>query len=166
MKGKKTAVDVLPHDLSDIQATFDIGPGVVLPIQVTQSIEIPELAIFRAMIEDAVWEARMNQERGVSRERAYRRYWAQRRALGWIFSRGEDWFSFEFCCEWTGMDANRIRKHILFEVPAAQEIDEHLRDPDKVPPPEIPQEFIPRATNRRWCMAQKVGQKELFTERP
>ena len=152
---------LLPQDLSDIQKTFESNDCNVLPAQQGQSFWRPPHEMISQMLTDALNDAALEENAGMRLESAYKVFMTQRRALGWIFSRGEHVFGFEWCCQHVNVDPGWVRKKLLEECPRAQAIDEHLKDPEKVPAPPIPRHLWV-AMKRSRSAEKRVEQLELL----
>jgi hypothetical protein len=146
----------MPTDsaVETFQKGFNTSEPVILPSQVGRADWKPEQDLLGEMILYAVKDARLDyEELQLPRDKAFKRYLDQTRALAWIFSPGMEPFSFEWVCQHVGVDPEWMRRDMRASCARAPEIEKHLKDPENVLAPEIPQQLLiqhrPRRTGRR-----------------
>ncbi len=124
------------------QREFGVSDTTLLPSQVGRADWRPEQDMLSEMVLYAVKDAFLETVVGIPLEKAKKRFETQRAALGWIFSTGMQPFQFEWVCQHVNIDPEKVRKLIRASSPKAKTIEEHLRDPENVPAPEIPERFL------------------------
>lgn len=153
-KGRATAIaapGVMPEERSIelLWQAFGTDGGAVLPTQIGRADWKPEQEMIGNLIIGAIQDCLTQEEPGQPREKAYRRFMDQRRALGWVFSSGEHVYGFEWCCEHVNVDPSWVRRMVRQRVRRASDIEEHLLDPENVPAPPVPKELLPKPVGRR-----------------
>ncbi len=140
----------MPIDIIDYQKVFNIGDAYILPQQTGQSRWLPEQRMLQVLLINALDDARLSdKEFGMPRDRAYKRFVDQRRALAWIYAPGDHVYGFEWVCQHLNLNPENVRKMMRGKVPRAAAIEKHLLDPENVPAPVIPdgyKVFVKRGT--------------------